>query len=608
MSKNARLPSPQRLLKEPTSSQERLNLVSEALGLAIMEIAIVDGDPLHAQNQFIPTQEYRRMVGTEGDSELLAFDSLQSGVDPRDLESVNTAFAGHILDRTGKTPCDVEYRLVVPGRESRWVRVTVCTKRDADGRAKHAVCALRDIHDEKLTALSLQNAMTRFELINLASSVALWDMSVIAGDPVNPKNEFWWSPQFRQMLGFRDETDFPNVLESWSSRLHPQEQVRVLTAFANHLNDHSGRTPYDIEYQLQLKGGQYRWFRATGATARDANGVPLRVAGALKDIHDEKLTVLALEQLIQAAVAGDLSQRIDVTRFEGFQKEMGDGMNRILDSICESQRKQAELTKGVEANSLSVAKASAQLTDISQQMAGTAEATSTQANAVSVAAEQVSVNIQTLSASTEEMSASIREIAKNAANAAHVATSAVNVVETTNATVAKLGDSSAEIGKVLNVIKLIAQQTNLLALNAKIEAARAGEAGKGFAVVADEVKDLARETAKSTGDISQKIEAIQSDTRSAAAAIATISSIISQIYEIQSMIAAAVEEQTATTNEISRNIAQAARGSSEIAMNITGVATAARQTSVGATDTKKSAAELSRMAGELQALVSRVGA
>jgi methyl-accepting chemotaxis protein len=600
--------APQPPPDEPTRAQERLSLISEALGLAIMEIAIVDGDPLHAQNEITLTQEYRRMVGMEHDSKISALDGFQRSIDPRDRPAVNAAFEGHILDRTGKTPCNVEYRLVVPGRELRWVRITACTKRDGSGKAKHSVCALRDIHDEKLTTLSLQNAMTRFELINLASSVALWDMSVIAGDPVNPKNEFWWSPQFRQMLGFRDETDFPNVLESWSSRLHPQEKDQVLTAFSSHLNDHSGRTPYDIEYQLQLKSGPYRWFRATGATSRAANGVPLRVAGALKDIHDEKLTVIALEQLIKAAVAGDFSQRIDVATFEGFQKEVGGGMNRILDSICESRRKQAELIKGVEANLVSVARASAQLTDISRQMAGTAEAASTQANTLSAAAEQVSTNIQTLSASTEEMSASIREIAKNAANAAHVATSAVKVVEATNETVAKLGDSSTEIGKVVNVIKLIAQQTNLLALNAKIEAARAGDAGKGFAVVADEVKDLARETAQSTGDISQKIEAIQNDTRSAATAITTISSIISQIYEIQSMIAAAVEEQTATTNEISRNIAQAARGSSEIAMNITGVATAARQTSAGASDTQVSATELSRMASELQALVARVNA
>ena len=107
--------------------------------------------------------------------------------------------------------------------------------------------ALKDIHDEMLTRIDLTDSITRFELINQASSVGLWDMTVIAGDPVNPKNEFWWSQQFRTMLGFTDEHDFPNVLESWSSRLHAEDKDRVLTAFAAHLNDHSGATPYDIE-------------------------------------------------------------------------------------------------------------------------------------------------------------------------------------------------------------------------------------------------------------------------------------------------------------------------------------------------------------------------
>ena len=165
--------------------------------------------------------------------------------------------------------------------------------------------------------------------------------------------------------------------------------------------------------------------------------------------------------------------------------------------------------------------------------------------------------------------------------------------------------SSADIGKVIKVITSIAQQTNLLALNATIEAARAGEAGKGFAVVANEVKELAKETAKATEDISQKIETIQVDTRSAVAAIGQIGTIIHQINDIQNTIASAVEEQTATTNEISRNVADAARGSGEIAQNISGVARAAQGTSAGASDTERASSSLARMAADLQKLVAQ---
>ena len=264
-----------------------------------------------------------------------------------------------------------------------------------------------------------------------------------------------------------------------------------------------------------------------------------------------------------------------------------------------------QLVINVSHNATALGAASEELSAVSKQMTGNADETATQANVVSAAVEQVNKNIQTVATGTEEMSASIREIAKHAADAARVATSAVKVAETTNTIVGKLGESSADIGKVIKVITSIAQQTNLLALNATIEAARAGEAGKGFAVVANEVKELAKETAKATEDISQKIETIQIDTRSAVNAIGQIGTIINQINDIQNTIASAVEEQTATTNEISRNVADAARGSGEIAHNISGVARAAQGTSAGATDTERASAELARMAAELQRLVSQ---
>ncbi|MEM7204122.1 MAG: PAS domain S-box protein [Planctomycetota bacterium] len=261
--------------------------------------------------------------------------------------------------------------------------------------------------------------------------------------------------------------------------------------------------------------------------------------------------------------------------------------------------------RNVEETATGLAGAAEELTSMSHQMSATAEETSAQANTVSAAAEEVSHNIQTVATGAEELEASIKEIAQNANEAAKVATKAVEVASATNTTVNKLGESSAEIGQVIKVITSIAQQTNLLALNATIEAARAGEAGKGFAVVANEVKELAKETAKATEDISQKIEAIQTDTKGAVDAIGEIGTIIERINDIQTTIAGAVEEQTATTNEIGRNIAQAAKGSGEIAENITGVAEAAKSTSEGAAGSQKAAAELSELAAGLQDLVNQ---
>src|SRR5882757_4137003 len=220
-----------------------------------------------------------------------------------------------------------------------------------------------------------------------------------------------------------------------------------------------------------------------------------------------------------------------------------------------------EVIQSIADSSMQVASASEELNTTSQQITANSEETSAQADVVSKAAQAVSQNLQTVATGAEEMGVSIREIAKNATEAARVATAAVKVAHDTTATVSKLGDSSTEIGKVIKVITSIAQQTNLLALNATIEAARAGEAGKGFAVVANEVKELAKETAKATEDISRKIEAIQSDTKNAVDAIQQISGVIKQINDISNTIATAVEEQNATTNEMSRNVSEAALGS-----------------------------------------------
>jgi methyl-accepting chemotaxis protein len=246
-----------------------------------------------------------------------------------------------------------------------------------------------------------------------------------------------------------------------------------------------------------------------------------------------------------------------------------------------------------------------ELTAVSQQMAGNAEETAVQANVVANASDDVSGRVSIVATSSEEMQASIHEISKAANGSAAVARNAVAAAESANLTIQRLGESSLGIGKVIKVITSIAQQTNLLALNATIEAARAGEAGRGFAVVANEVKELAKGTARATEEIGQKIEAIQKDTHGAVEAIAQIRNIIQEVNDISNNIAAAVEEQTVTTNEISRNASEAAGGTVQIAHNISGVATAAQDTTKGAADTQVAARALSEMASELQNLVGR---
>ncbi|MER7002826.1 methyl-accepting chemotaxis protein [Dactylosporangium sp. NPDC000555] len=261
------------------------------------------------------------------------------------------------------------------------------------------------------------------------------------------------------------------------------------------------------------------------------------------------------------------------------------------------------LVRAVAGNAETLASAAQQLSATSEQVSASAEQARDQAGLVSAAAEQVSHNVQTVSAGTEEMGASIREIAQSANEAARVGHDAATVATGTNETVAKLGESSVEIGNVVKVITSIAEQTNLLALNATIEAARAGESGKGFAVVANEVKELAHETAKATEDISRRVEAIQRDTEAAVASIEQITKVIGRINDYQTTIASAVEEQSATTNEMNRGVSEAATGSGHIAENISGIATATQTAAAGIAEAKRASADLARMSGELQGLI-----
>jgi methyl-accepting chemotaxis protein len=253
----------------------------------------------------------------------------------------------------------------------------------------------------------------------------------------------------------------------------------------------------------------------------------------------------------------------------------------------------------------SLSAASNKLSETSAEMRGNAERTAAEAGSVSTAADQISSNIQTVVQGAENMTASIREISTNAREAAQVASNGVIIAKEAILKVGKLGESSQEIGNVIKVITSIAGQTHLLALNATIEAARAGEAGKGFAVVANEVKELARETAKATEDISRKIETIQSDTKGAIEGINQVGQIIAQINDIQNIIATAVEEQTATTNEITRNVSDVASGNQKIASNILEVSQAAQSTTQGAEFTNKAALELAHLASTLQSLVEQ---
>jgi methyl-accepting chemotaxis protein len=307
--------------------------------------------------------------------------------------------------------------------------------------------------------------------------------------------------------------------------------------------------------------------------------------------------VTRIREVAQAVAADDLTQTCGVAR----QDEVGQAAS-ALDAAVTGMR---GLVASVGESAGRVAGAAEELAAANRQVSAGSEETSAQAGVVAAAAEQVSRNVQTVAAGAEQMGASIREIAQNANEAAKASSQAVAHAQSTAASVVGLGESSKEIGNVVKVITSIAEQTNLLALNATIEAARAGEAGKGFAVVAGEVKELARESARAAEDIAARIATNQAETTSAVRAIEGIAALIGSVNDYGLTIASAVEEQTATTNEMSRSVTEAAAGSGEIAANITGVAEAAAASSGIVVGMSDSVTELARMSADLRERVAR---
>jgi methyl-accepting chemotaxis protein len=300
----------------------------------------------------------------------------------------------------------------------------------------------------------------------------------------------------------------------------------------------------------------------------------------------------AVRRVVDRLAAGDLTVRVGMVGKDEFAvlgRSLDQALDRTHEAITATLRSAETLAGGTE-----------QLSATSNEIETSSTRTAASAAQLRASADRVASDVQGVVTGAEEMYGSISEISRSTSEAASIALSAVELAGTTNTAVTRLNTSSAEIIEVINLISSIAEQTNLLSLNATIEAARAGETGKGFAVVANEVKDLAQETAQATDNVSRIVKAIQTDTASTVAAINRIGEVISQINEHQCSIAGAVEEQSATTNDIARGVGEAAHQASAMAGVMAIMSGDVQQVNESLGTVRASTTELARLAHEMR--------
>jgi len=412
------------------------------------------------------------------------------------------------------------------------------------------------------------------------------------------------------------------------------------------LNNAADRSTIRFDHEI---GGRHLLMVASPVNDDDGNS--LGTVLELRDRTDEVSIEQALSQdvvgLVDDALKGNLTGRIDAKDKPDFLLPVYDGINQMV-GVCHAVISNAgaafkrlsdgdlsqswekdtafdlqgdflqlhndanttvvqlsQMISRLKEDALIVSAGAAKVIKINDQLEHNSLCASQQAGNVSKAVSTISDNVDTIAGASEQMNASIKEIVKNTKRSGTVATQAVSLTMEADDRVAQLASSSTDISAMIKVINSIAEQTNLLALNATIEAARAGEAGKGFAVVANEVKELAKETAKATEDIRLKINTIKEDSMRATEGIREIDTIVQQINELQLDSATAMEQQSTTTQEISRSIGTVATGTSEISKDLDGLAKGTEETSSAVQMAKSEVLQLNQVASNLQTLVER---
>ncbi|MCR4739792.1 MAG: PAS domain-containing protein [Lachnospiraceae bacterium] len=426
----------------------KLNMVNEIIhsGMWTMYFDPVSGEI----NRVDWSDEFRKMIGFKDRSDFPdTLDAWTDKLHPEDKDMVLSEFGATLADKTNTKKYDVNYRLQTKSGDYRWFRAAGNLSRNDKGIPEIFIGIFVDITDQMEQAKKLEIETQRHDAIDMTLSEGSWSMNVVGRDASNPKNPFWWSQQFRHLLGYKDENDFPNVLNSWSDSLHPEDKQAALDAFNNHVSDYSGNTPFDIEYRLRRKDGSYRWFKAVGTTVRESDGTPIVVAGSILDITDSKKNKEIEEQMKESVY--NLSQALS---------EMTTTVDQATKDMTGVAEKQGELVKSTDVINESV-DASLRIIDIIQNIAAQTNLLSLNASIEAARAGDAGKGFAVVAEEVGRLAVSSRETSEEIATTLNNMSKTINImVEKTvgiNENIASQGAAMEEINANIEELSAMAE-------------------------------------------------------------------------------------------------------------------------------------------------------